>query len=188
MAKKPTFTREIKRKSKILGYKPSQLGKARIKSMSVLDEAGIRQGVNGFREVARKINGMENAEESAVPMYRAKIPKCISDILSDDYQVEAMFLYLVLYEKFLPSQTVSLEPRMGGGDVVVDPYDEMATKAYIGASMAFKSYYKRRISKREAIKELEWLLMRPHNAVLSVDQRINAGLYAVKLKEVFGVG
>lgn len=183
--KKPSFTREDKRKGKILNIKPANMSAGQLEAISTLSEYGISQGVRGFRQVSYKIAGMENAEETKTVLTRSKIPSCIADFL-DEYQVEAMSMFHSLYEARLPSLTVDLKPRMGGGGNDGDNYDEDAIDAYDSAKRAFMGHYRRKEGKR-ALKELEWLITRPHKAVLNVDQRCNAGHYANKLKQVFGV-
>ena len=106
--------------------------------------------------------------------------------IRDSYQIEAMSQFHSLYEARLPSVTVDLKPRMSGGGNDGDNYDMDALDAYTDACKAFMAHYSRKEGKR-ALKQLEWLLTRPHKAVLNVDQRYNAGHYADKLKLVFGI-
>ena len=184
--KKPSFTREQKQKGKLLATKPANMAPGQLEAISTLSVFGISQGVTGFRQVSYKINGMENAEETKTVLTRSKIPECVANFL-DEYQIEAMSEFHSLYEARLPSTTVNLTPRMSGGGNDGDNYDMDALDAYRSACEAFMSHYRRKEGKR-ALAELEWLMTRPHKAVLNVDQRCNAGHYADKLKQVFGIG
>ena len=189
--KKPSFTREQKRKSKLMGLKPSQLSPSQLKNLDSVTYHGLKHGVVGFRTISFKIPNME-AEQSETPIVKSKVPFCVARLFmyrkDGDYDIEALSKYQDLYFASLPSVTVSLEPRMGGGFSSGDNYNEKSSDAYADVSKAFMSYYKTRKEGVRARNRLEWLLTLPDNAVLSMDQKSDAEHYAPKLKQVFGIG
>ena len=116
----------------------------------------------------REMDG--ESETVASPIQRCTLPRCLWALPSAAR--DAVEEYAAIFHAAIPSETVHIGERSGGGGVADSPYDHAALERY-GA-------LKRQVGKK-ASKALEWAARLPDDALVSTAQwhgLIQAGMIA----------
>lgn len=91
-------------------------------------------------------------------------------------RLSAVEMYQVCFEGAMPSESVSIQPRMDGGALSGDPYDEKAMSKWSKA--------RKQMSRMEA-RTLETFLRAPDDALVGTHQVFSLNSAADKLYEYF---